>query len=80
MFKKKSENFRATLSFTGENMRHSLLRASGWWGGEGVAGPGLQPALGSVSWDHMWVRKCISVVLITSSHLEQDRASGAKGG
>lgn len=79
MFKQKSEeNFRATLPFTGENMRHSLLlRASG---GGGRAGPGLQPALGSVSWDHMWARKCISTVLITSSHLEQDGVSGVKGG
>ena len=30
MFKQESENFRATLPFTGENMRHSvLLRAAG---------------------------------------------------
>lgn len=78
MFKQKSENFRATLPFTDENMRPSLLlRAAG--GGIGT-GPGLQPALGSVSWDHMCARKCISVVLITSSHLEQDAVSGAKGG
>lgn len=60
MFKQKSEeNVRTTLPFTGENMRHSLLlRASG---GGGQAGPGLQPALGSVSWEHMWARKCISI-------------------
>ena len=34
MFKQESENFRATLPFTGENMRHSvLLRAAGGGGG-----------------------------------------------
>ena len=34
-------------------------------------GPGLQPPLGSVPWDHTWVRQRVPVVLTASFHLEE---------